>query len=72
MGRTDLPGGDFESLVRGIRRKLMPLPSSTVVLPGHDMSTTIGQEKSRQPLSPQLTAKKNKNLAERTFARFLY
>ncbi len=49
MGRTDLPGGDFESLVRGIRRKLMPLPSSTLVLPGHDISTTIGQEKAANP-----------------------
>ncbi|MBN2429078.1 MAG: MBL fold metallo-hydrolase [Deltaproteobacteria bacterium] len=45
VGRTDLPGGDFATLLEGIRRQLLPLPDATVVHPGHGPDTTIGEEK---------------------------
>lgn len=49
IGRSDLPGGDHQLLVDGIRRKLLVLPESTVVWPGHGPSTTIGEEKTGNP-----------------------
>jgi hydroxyacylglutathione hydrolase len=44
IGRTDLPGGNYDQLISGIRSKLLTLPQNTVVLPGHGPSTTIGEE----------------------------
>jgi hydroxyacylglutathione hydrolase len=49
VGRWDLPGGDRELLLEGIRSKLLILPSETVVLPGHGPSTTIGKERLSNP-----------------------
>jgi glyoxylase-like metal-dependent hydrolase (beta-lactamase superfamily II) len=49
VGRWDLPGGDRDLLIGGIRSKLLPLPPETVVLPGHGPSTTIGREKTSNP-----------------------
>ncbi|MCM1377182.1 MAG: MBL fold metallo-hydrolase [Clostridium sp.] len=49
IGRTDLPGGDYHQLIDGIRKKLMALPDSTVVYPGHGNPTTIGQERIANP-----------------------
>jgi glyoxylase-like metal-dependent hydrolase (beta-lactamase superfamily II) len=49
VGRWDLPGGDRDLLLAGIRSKLLPLPPETVVLPGHGPSTTIGREKTSNP-----------------------
>lgn len=49
VGRWDLPGGDRELLLRGIGKKLLPLPPSTIVYPGHGPSTTIGKEKMSNP-----------------------
>lgn len=49
IGRTDLPGGNHAALVRGINEKLVTLPPSTVVYPGHGPSTTIARELSRNP-----------------------
>ncbi|MFN5170264.1 MAG: MBL fold metallo-hydrolase [Cyclobacteriaceae bacterium] len=49
IGRTDLPGGDYDTLMDSIRRKLYPLPDHTVVYPGHGPSTTIGEEKLYNP-----------------------
>lgn len=49
VGRTDLPGGDFETLMRSIRTKLMVLPPETVVYPGHMETTSIGDEKAYNP-----------------------
>ncbi len=49
IGRTDLPGGDFEQIQRSIHNKLLPLPEQTVVIPGHGENTTIGQEKQFNP-----------------------
>lgn len=45
VGRTDLPGGDYDALERSIRTKLYALPDATVVVPGHGPETTIGAEK---------------------------
>lgn len=44
-GRTDFPGGSEIDLMRSIRQKLLPLPPETKVYPGHDCSTTIGDER---------------------------
>lgn len=49
IGRTDLPRGDYGTLVDSIRRKLLTLPDDTVVLPGHGGETTIGHEKKTNP-----------------------
>jgi glyoxylase-like metal-dependent hydrolase (beta-lactamase superfamily II) len=49
IGRTDLPGGDYDKLVHGIRTKLFTLPPETVVYPGHGPKTTIGFESEHNP-----------------------
>jgi len=52
IGRTDLPGGDFNQLADSIRSRLYSLPNSTTVLPGHGPPTTIGAEKKDNPFVP--------------------
>ena len=49
VGRWDLPGGDRELLLTGIRNKLLPLPPETILYPGHGPATTIGVEKVSNP-----------------------
>jgi hydroxyacylglutathione hydrolase len=49
IGRTDFPGGSFATLKTGIERVLWPLPSDTVVYPGHGPVTTTGHEKRTNP-----------------------
>lgn len=49
IGRWDLPGGNGELLLRGIRGKILTLPRETEVLPGHGPSTTILNEKATNP-----------------------
>ena len=49
IGRTDLPGGDFDTLIANIKNKLFPLGDDVVVYPGHGPSTTIGKEKKFNP-----------------------
>ncbi len=49
IGRTDLPGGDFDSLVKGVREHLFALPDETIVHPGHGPDTTIGRERQMNP-----------------------
>ncbi|GAA4465761.1 MBL fold metallo-hydrolase [Nemorincola caseinilytica] len=49
IGRTDLPGGNFDTLISSIRTQLFPLPDGTVVLSGHGPATTIGDEKADNP-----------------------
>jgi hydroxyacylglutathione hydrolase len=49
IGRTDLWGGSFPDIINSIREKLLVLPETTLVIPGHGESTTIGQEKESNP-----------------------
>jgi hydroxyacylglutathione hydrolase len=49
IGRTDLPGGDHQTLLRSIREVLFKFPDDTVVYPGHGEPTTIGREKRTNP-----------------------
>ena len=49
IGRTDLPGGDLDTLIASIRNELLVLPDSTEVHCGHGPSTTIGQERRYNP-----------------------
>lgn len=49
IGRTDLPGGNFETLIRAIKNKFFTLPDETVVYAGHGESTYIGIEKRTNP-----------------------
>ncbi len=49
VGRTDLPGGDSQALLRSIHARLMPLPENTLVVPGHGAETTLGEERETNP-----------------------
>jgi hydroxyacylglutathione hydrolase len=49
IGRGDLPGGDIDLLITGIRKKLFPLGGDVTVLPGHGPPTRIGTEKNTNP-----------------------
>lgn len=49
IGRTDLPGGDMQTLEKSIRDKLYRLPINMIVYPGHGERTTIGNEKQSNP-----------------------
>ena len=50
IGRTDLPGGNHETLLDSIRKKILVLPDETVVYNGHGQPTTVGHEKRHNPL----------------------
>lgn len=49
IGRTDLPGGDYDTLINSIKSKLFVLPPATVVYSGHGNETTIGNEMKSNP-----------------------
>lgn len=49
VGRTDLPGGSADAMVRSLRDKVLPLPDEVVVLPGHGPQTTMAAERSANP-----------------------
>ena len=49
IGRTDLPGGSFEKIIRSLHNQLLQLPDETQVVPGHGPMTTIGQERESNP-----------------------
>ena len=51
IGRTDFPGGDFDTLISAIRTKLFPLGDEVMVLCGHGPETTIGREKRTNPFA---------------------
>lgn len=53
IGRTDLPGGDHETLIQAIQTVLFKLPDDVIVYPGHGPSTTIGFEKLNNPFVGQ-------------------
>ena len=49
IGRTDLPGGDYDTLINSIQTQLFTLPDETKIYPGHGPVTTIGFEKMNNP-----------------------
>lgn len=49
IGRTDLPGGDYNAMLESLARVCLTLPDETTVLPGHGTRTTIGRERATNP-----------------------
>lgn len=49
IGRTDLPGGDYDQLIHSIRSRLLSLPPETTIYPGHGPPSTIGAEQTGNP-----------------------
>ena len=49
IGRSDLPGGEYDDLIRSILEKLLPLDPAIRIFPGHGPSSTIGQERTGNP-----------------------
>ncbi|WP_342152935.1 MBL fold metallo-hydrolase [Methylorubrum sp. SB2] len=49
IGRTDLPGGNHEQLIRGIKDKVLPLGDDVAFIPGHGPTGTLGQERQANP-----------------------
>lgn len=49
IGRTDLPGGNHEQLLKSIHDKILDLPEETLVLPGHGLTTSVSQEMDSNP-----------------------
>jgi glyoxylase-like metal-dependent hydrolase (beta-lactamase superfamily II) len=49
IGRTDLPGGDYDTLINSIQKHLLTLPENTIVYSGHGPETTIGREAKSNP-----------------------
>jgi len=49
IGRTDLPGGNYDTLIRSVQTKIFTLPDSSIICPGHGPETTAGQEKAFNP-----------------------
>lgn len=49
IGRTDLPGGSFDKIIRSLHQKVLALPDETIVVPGHGPVTTIGEERESNP-----------------------
>ncbi len=58
VGRTDLPGADWETLLDSIRTLVDTLPPETVVHPGHGPETTLGDELARNPFLADLRAER--------------
>ncbi|HZR32158.1 MAG TPA: MBL fold metallo-hydrolase [Terriglobales bacterium] len=49
IGRTDLPGGSYEKIIRSLHQRVLALPDETIVVPGHGPLTTIGAERESNP-----------------------
>jgi len=49
IGRTDLPGGSYEKIMRSLHQRVLALPDETVVIPGHGPTTTVGDEREGNP-----------------------
>jgi glyoxylase-like metal-dependent hydrolase (beta-lactamase superfamily II) len=61
IGRTDLPGGDSDTMFASLRDRILPLADDTVVLPGHGPVTTIGRERASNPFLRQVAAENAAN-----------
>lgn len=57
IGRTDLPGGDYETLLRSITEKLFAFPDASIVYSGHGPETTIGEERTANPFVREYLAR---------------
>ena len=55
VGRTDLPGGSMQKILRSLQDKVLALPDETIVVPGHGPLTTIGEERESNPFLTKLT-----------------
>ena len=62
IGRTDLPGGNTDTMMTSLRDKILPLADDTVVLPGHGPATTIGRERAQNPYLRELIAAPGRGL----------
>ncbi len=49
IGRTDLPGGSYDKIIRSLHESVLALPDETVVVPGHGELTTVGEERETNP-----------------------
>ncbi|MEL6988095.1 MAG: MBL fold metallo-hydrolase, partial [Bacteroidota bacterium] len=49
IGRTDLPGGNFDTLINSIKTEFLSLPNETIVYCGHGPATTVGAERLTNP-----------------------
>ena len=49
IGRTDLPGGDYDTLIRSIKTRILSLDDDTRIFPGHGPATTVGRERTGNP-----------------------
>ncbi len=49
IGRTDLPGGDYATIIQSIQKRILSLPENTLVYPGHGFDTTLKIEKTENP-----------------------
>ena len=59
----NLPGGDYDAMLRSLATKVLPLSDATVVLPGHGPATTIGRERATNPyLAQAASAPKGREL----------
>lgn len=54
IGRTDLPGGDFDMLMESMAEKILPMSDDVHVLPGHGQTTTVGHERRTNPFLLEL------------------
>ena len=59
VGRTDIPGADWDTLIASIRTLVETLPPETVVYPGHGPTTTLGDELARNPFLGELRAERS-------------